>query len=476
MNRIGKYKSLGHRERYFFLLIIVILIPVSSLSQDGVDANFNMVSEPSNTIPVMYINTDHGKAITSKTEYVSATFYIADPAGQASIGSLEAPQTMQIRGRGHSSWRGDKKPYKIKLDNKLPLLGMPKNKHWALLKFNPPTMAGFKLGNLIGMDWTPSCKPIEVVLNGDYIGLYLLTETIRIGKDRVNIYEQPDRNVDASTIPGGWLVEVDNYFESNQIMFRENPQWNINITYHSPEVLSEAQKNWLTDEFKGINQDIYSKDKNHSKWEERIDVDAMARFFIIQEVLNNPDGFHSSFYLHKDLGEGQRWVAGPIWDLSCMKREKTDYTYKMKVSYVFTPHWIDELLKDDDFCTAVRQAWKEFYPAKSDKWIDDLVNDFYPYESAYTHDCERWHKSVSRPLSEEATTLRFALKRNMEWFNLHLPGHETSDINFAKQNGKSYTVYSLQGIKIRETSSYHDATHGLPKGIYILNGKKIFLP
>ena len=44
-------------------------------------------------------------------------------------------------------------------------------------------MAGFKLGNLIGMDWTPSCKPIEVVLNGDYIGLYLLTETIRIGKD-----------------------------------------------------------------------------------------------------------------------------------------------------------------------------------------------------------------------------------------------------------------------------------------------------
>lgn len=138
MNRIGKYKSLGHRERYFFLLIIVILIPVSSLSQDGVDANFNMVSEPSNTIPVMYINTDHGKAITSKTEYVSATFYIADPAGQASIGSLEAPQTMQIRGRGHSSWRGDKKPYKIKLDNKLPLLGMPKNKHWALLKFNPP--------------------------------------------------------------------------------------------------------------------------------------------------------------------------------------------------------------------------------------------------------------------------------------------------------------------------------------------------
>ena len=70
MNRIGKYKSLGHRERYFFLLIIVILIPVSSLSQDGVDANFNMVSEPSNTIPVMYINTDHGKAILRQSMFL----------------------------------------------------------------------------------------------------------------------------------------------------------------------------------------------------------------------------------------------------------------------------------------------------------------------------------------------------------------------------------------------------------------------
>ena len=84
---------------------------------------------------------------------------------------------MNIRGRGHSSWKGDKKPYKIKLDEKLSLMGMPKNKHWALLKFWPPTMAGMKLGELMGMAWTPSTKPIEVVLNGDYIGLYLLTET-----------------------------------------------------------------------------------------------------------------------------------------------------------------------------------------------------------------------------------------------------------------------------------------------------------
>ena len=185
----------------------------------------------------MYITTADGKPIITKKEYKRATFYIADPTGKVNLGTAAEPLGMNIRGRGHSSWKGDKKPYKLKLDEKLSLMGMPKNKHWALLKFWPPTMAGMKLGELMGMAWTPSTKPIEVVLNGDYVGLYLLTETIRIGKNRVNIYEQPDNNEDAATIPGGWLVEVDNYKEQNQISFKA-------VSYtHLPPIPTEQIKN-----------------------------------------------------------------------------------------------------------------------------------------------------------------------------------------------------------------------------------------
>ena len=229
-------------------VMITALLPCRG--QSDAELPSDAVVEPSQTIPIMYITTADGNPITSKKEYKRATFYIADPAGKVSLGTATEPLGMNIRGRGHSSWKGDKKPYKLKLDDKLSLMGMSKNKHWALLKFWPPTMAGMKLGELMGMAWTPSTKPIEVVLNGDYIGLYLLTETIRIGKNRVNIYEQPDNNEDAATIPGGWLVEVDNYKEQNQISFRENDSWIINITYHSPKVLSTAQRDWLTDEFK----------------------------------------------------------------------------------------------------------------------------------------------------------------------------------------------------------------------------------
>ena len=63
---------------------------------------------------------------------------------------------------------------------------MPKNKHWALLKSTEYTVAGLQLGQTMNMAWTPNFRPIEVVLNEDYIGLYFLTETIRIDDRRNN--------------------------------------------------------------------------------------------------------------------------------------------------------------------------------------------------------------------------------------------------------------------------------------------------
>ena len=96
-------------------------------------------------------------------------------------------------------------------------MGMPPNKHWALLKPSENTVAGLGLGKLMDMAWTPDFRPVEVMLNGDYIGLYFLTETIRISENRVDIYEQKDGETNPSLIKGGWLVEVDNYRDDCQI-------------------------------------------------------------------------------------------------------------------------------------------------------------------------------------------------------------------------------------------------------------------
>lgn len=377
----------------------------------------------SRTLPVMYIETENYKPITSKTEYLDATYWL-DPLGNKDIeplGSEEEPLAMQIRGRGHSSWKGEKKPYKIKFAQKISVMGMPRNKHFALLKPTENTVAGFCLSRLMGIAWTPSFRPVEVVLNDDYIGLYFLTETIRIDDDRVNIYEQKDRETDPALINGGWLVEVDNYHDECQITIPENSRWNLTLRYHSPEDLSAVQLQWLTNEFKSITKAVYSSDKTSTEWERYIDVVSMARFFIFQEVMDNPDGFHGSFYLHKDLYDGAKWVAGPVWDLVCYNREKTDYTFRMKVHYTFTPHWIGEIIQYENFCNAVGAVLDEVYPDKLSEiygYIDDTV---LPLASAWECDCKRWKDDPSQTAEFRAERIKNALSRNIEWLNNHLP-------------------------------------------------------
>lgn len=416
-----------------FIYSVFVAMALISCSDD---INANEPSTPgtasvSGTLPVLHIETENRQPITSKTEYLDARYWLetSGDSNVESIGNEAEPLPMQIRGRGHSSWKSPKKPYKIKLAKKTAIMGMPKNKHWAMLKPTENTVAGLQLGKLMDMEWTPNFRPIEVVLNGDYIGLYFLTETIRIDDNRVNIYEQQDQETSPDFIKGGWLVEVDNYNDECQITIPENSRWNLTLRYHSPEDLSGVQLRWLTDEFKAINAAIYSADKTSANWEEYIDVESMARFFIVQEVMDNPDGFHGSFYLHKDLGDNTKWIAGPIWDLVCYNREKTDYTFRMKVHYGFTPHWIGEIIQYDSFCKAVEKAWKEVYPGRLSEIYSHLPVSKYA------------NLPTALPMAPDNTT----------------------------------KIFSLQGICIGEYPDETTAIANLQKGIYIINGKKVMV-
>lgn len=461
--------------RILCVLILSVLVSCNDNSIAGGQPSGSV--SISGSLPVLYIETEDRKPITSRTEYLDAEYWL-DPAGDEEVepsGSAEAPLPMQIRGRGHSSWNSPKKPYKIKLGTKTALMGMPKNKHWALLKPSENTVAGLQLGKLVGMAWTSSFRPVEVVLNGDYIGLYFLTETIRIDDDRVDIYEQKDQETDPDLIKGGWLVEVDNYRDECQISIPENSQWTLTIRYHSPEDLSDIQRRWLTDEFDSINKAVYSSDKKSTLWEEYLDVESMARFFILQEVMDNPDGFHGSFYLHKNLGDDAKWIAGPVWDLVCYNREKTDYTFRMEAHYGFTPHWIGEIIQYDSFCKAVESVWNEIYPARLSEVFDYIDATVLPLDMAWKNDCTRWGDDSSQTAQLRADRIKDALRRNMEWFDRNLPVSPYASLSMpsAESSGGVTKAFNLQGICIGEYASEDDAVSNLKNGIYIVNGKKI---
>ena len=200
----------------------------------------------SGTLPVLFINTEGYRDITSKEEYLHASWWLDNMGIDSvkSIGSAQAPLGMQIKGRGNSTWTNrDKKPYRLKFDEKVSILGMPANRHFILLanagywmgQMNDPLP--FEIGRRMGMAWNPRIEPVEVVLNGQYIGLYFFTEKIRVDQERVNITEQKDKETDPNKITGGWILEIENYKEDAGIIFTEGNGQPFYVTLHSPEVL-----------------------------------------------------------------------------------------------------------------------------------------------------------------------------------------------------------------------------------------------
>ena len=381
----------------------------------------------SGTLPVLYIQTENKAPITSKDYYLNATYYLdaIGLEGYESIGSASAPLTMEIKGRGNYSWTGfDKKPYRIKLADKQPLLGMKKSKHFALLAHADDSndrkgfmrnAVGFELSRMIGMTYTPDARPLEVVLNGDYIGLYFLTEHIRVDKDRVNIVEQEDEETDNEKITGGWLVEIDNYDDDPHITIKEGGKTTMWITYKTPEVLSPQQEQYLTEQMKLIDNLVYG-DKNSDELWNYLDMDALAKFYIVQELTDNYESFHGSCYLHKELGENEKWYFGPVWDFgSSFNRDKSQYMYQ---GDVWHNHWIPEICKFPAFMNRVKEIWNEFYNGDYNNIYNFIDTHENLIAQAAVKDKERWsqyHGSQTIGTYIERTTN--VLRKNAEWLN-----------------------------------------------------------
>lgn len=351
----------------------------------------------SGTLPVLYINTENNVPVVSKDDYVSASYYIDNLglAGYESVGSVDNKLPLQIKGRGNYTWSGfDKKPYRLKLDSKAALLGMKKNKHFALLAHADDNFGflrntvGFELSRRIGLAFTPEQRPVEVVLNGDYIGLYFLTEVIRVDKDRVNIVEQDDNETDAEKVTGGWIVEIDNYYDPAQIEIREGNGENIRFTYKSPEVLSYVQENYLRNLVTAADRAIYSQDKNSMEWERYIDMDSLACFYIVQEIVDNAESFHGSCYFHKERGADTKMIFGPVWDFGNSFHRGTSLFIHQYPPFGQT--WIGEIAKFPRFQECVRRYWHDFYAngyVGIEQFIDSFVDKI---SAAAAADAVRW--------------------------------------------------------------------------------------
>ena len=376
----------------------------------------------SGTLPVIHINTVSGAPVVSKDTYIAAKCWVDNMgiAGLLPVGTKDAPVDVEIRGRGNYTWNQfDKKPYRLKFALKQPLAGMKQSRRFVLMAHADDELGflrntvGFKLSKLLQMKFTPDQKPVEVVLNGDYIGLYMLTEPVRVGKNHVDVEKQLDNISGALEVTGGWLVELDNYEEPEQISFTEGNGAPIRVTYKTPEILSADQRNFLTDQMKAVDRTIYAADKNSREWETYVDIDTAARFYIIQEIMDDGESYHGNCYLHRSKGFDKKWIFGPVWDFgNSFRRGTNQYIYE---NPPYGQTWIGELAKFPAFQAKVNEIWKSFkaneYPLL-DAYIDKFIAKI---SSAAACNAIRWPQYGNGNLEWSKNEFKHKLSSKVKW-------------------------------------------------------------
>lgn len=324
-------------------------------------------------LPVVYINTEGGAAITSKEKYIDAELIIQGNATYNSKTTKLYNGATEIRGRGNSTWAQPKKPYRLKLDKKTDLFGMGKSKHWVLLanymdeSLQRNTLA-YDLSGAMGMEQM-STVYVDVILNGDFVGNYQLCENVRVDANRVDIFdwegfaeeaagiigkaEGMDKDstgdleeymaenmgwitsgsftfngqtyhlsdypeISVPSITGGYVLELDEYYDeiskfrtaSGQPMMFKNPEF----VYTNKDMMNYVQ-GYVQAFEDAVQSGDYTVDHNGQTlhYSELFDMDALVDYWLVTEIFFNEEMNKKSTYMYKDIDGLMK--MGPIWDM-----------------------------------------------------------------------------------------------------------------------------------------------------------------
>ena len=386
-------------------------------------------------LPVLRINTQLAQPIVSRDDYLTATWALyADGAALAATTTLGAG-SMQIRGRGHSTWEQfDKKPYRLKLDNSLALLGMPANRHWVLLanaadKSLLRNETAFEIGRRMGMAYTPRTRFVEVFLNGSYAGQYQLVEHLRTGANRVNIATLAAGDNSAPQVTGGYLLELDRRSATPSLV---TARCAMPLVLQAPEQPSTQQLAYITAWMDGAESALHAGNFADpvAGYAAYLDVDSFVDWYIANELTMNADAFLASTYFYKDRG-GKLFI-GPLWDYDIAlgnfngpPLEEPGSGTQGAAPFSQTC-WYQRLLADPAFVQKVRNRWRSLKASQLDGLPGFVDAQAAALAQSQANNFGRWlvldklqwrNVVVTGSHAGEVEYLRYWLQRRIEWLD-----------------------------------------------------------
>ena len=377
-------------------------------------------------LPVVIINTPNNQDITSKDEYVENTLM---SVLQMDIMD-EFCELTNMKGRGNSTWAAPKKPYAIKFDKKKSLMDLPEDKSWVLLaNYYDATLLRNDLAVFMGneistLDWTPHYQQADLILNGQYKGIYQLGEKVKISKKRVNVGDD------------GFLLEVDAKAEANEVTFNVT-HIGQPINIKEPDVVVDGEDyNYIVDYLTNADAVLFSENWLDAEdgYKKYIDMSSFVDWYLINEIAKNNDAaFYTSCYMN--LKRGSKLKMGPLWDFDIAFGGYPWPEWAPNVNDVEGYHiknvgWYNRMFQDPFFLSLVKERFNDFYSRKQDM-LDHIDSKAAIIIEKVIEDNKLWGRITDKTASNEEVKVAYQEKVNQlkTWLSTRLEWLKTNLAN-----------------------------------------------
>jgi hypothetical protein len=450
---LGKLPQMKHSyflRVYNYILLSFLLLFVNTYSQTLTDSN----------LPIVIITTDINPGTNQPYEIVDSPDVLGNmkiikhPDGTRNyVTDQNTPAFLNYNGRlaiqirGSSSQSIDKKGYKVTTvqadnvtNNNVSLLGMPSENDWVLngLAFDPSLIRDYLAYNLSRQmgNYAPRTQYCELIINGDYRGLYLLQEKIKADTNRVNILKITTADNDGENLTGGYITKADKLTGGDPVAWSTVPYAGEVVNYihdlPKPEDVTTQQDTYIHGQFTNLQTTISANNSTLlNGYTTVIDVPSFIDFMISNEFAANVDGYQLSTYFHKDRNGKLR--AGPIWDFNLtwgndlflwgFDRSKIDTWQFTNDDNEGSKFWTDLFNNATFKCyfskrfNQLMQTGQPMNVTVLNAFIDNTVSLI---TEAMVREHQRWNTVPNNPL--EIANLKAFIVSRINWMNGHLIG------------------------------------------------------
>lgn len=360
---------------------------------------------------VLYLQIDESKGSISEMNRDKAhnTYCYGSLSFAAENSDYSFASYFSIKGRGNATWDDEKKGYALKMyksdvfdeKDKIDICGMGSSANWTLIANHRDrtlirNALAYTLARELGMAHAVNYVFVDLYMNGEYLGLYMLVEKIENGEGKVDIKEAKEDNLD-----GGYFLEFDNYDDTPQVWLPDSRQ---RVTIKSPDDLAgyNAIEALLNEADAAIQSENGYNRATRKYWYDYIDINSFAILWMVREYTMDYDAT-VNFRFYYDPSDG-KFHGGPVWDFdNSMARTAGVYADPERAIIESGDRnnrcWLTQLMKFSEF----RAEIVRLYDAHIDLFTNDSSTSIYALayryrnelEASITHNFERWSSQLA---------------------------------------------------------------------------------